>query len=141
MNFINTHILTKLGEGPSWHPKRESWLWLDIISNQVFELPFHAGDKKPSILQVPEYPSAIFPAGNDAALVLARTGIFKVNLDTAMVNSCVTINIPDNYRTNDAAIASDGRLWFGVMEIQPSGHTGESAKWAFLIFLSKTMLR
>ncbi|WP_428243092.1 SMP-30/gluconolactonase/LRE family protein [Gynuella sp.] len=115
-----------LGESPIWHPQRESWFWLDIIDQKLFELPFSENKTGKSIVrELPTIVSALAVISDTLLLMACEDCIAQYNLSTEEFEKLIELPLPDGFRTNDGSVGPDGKFWFGTMEKVPSGENGK----------------
>ena len=136
-DFIFDDTLCELGEAAVWIEARNSFVWLDILSQKLFEKSA-LESASASIHKLPYTASAILiPSGEADAVVLlvANNGVYELNLDTGTSFVKHSYVLPDTHRTNDAGLDPIGRIVFGVMEWEPSGLNG----WVSRINLDGTI--
>ena len=115
--------LCSLGEGPLWHPLRESLIWFDIMGKSLFERK--TVDTKARRLSFENYVSA---AGwiNETELLMASS-LDLVKLD---INSGDSIKVLDLEGDNNLTRSNDGRadpyggFWIGTMGIKSEKDIG-----------------
>lgn len=116
--------ICRLGEGSIWMESRQSFAWLDILSQQLFEKPL-IGPLATYKLNVTA--TAILPSTDVTAScvrLVAENGIYAMGLQSGDLSLLHSFTLPDTHRTNDAGIDPSGRIVFGVMECQPTGLRG-----------------
>lgn len=104
-----------LGEAPIWHNQRQSWLWLDIINKQLFELPHHDREQQPSVHRFSLMPSIIVEQPNGCVLVIAQYQMIELDLESGLQTLLCTLPVPEGFRTNDGGVCDNGLLWFSTM--------------------------
>jgi len=102
-----------LGEGPLWSPSEGFLWWIDIkraklhrynprtTNTRRYDLPLHA-----SAL-------ALLDGG---LLMIGDREVGRYDTATEDYERLLSLNEPENFRTNDGGIAPDGSFWFGVMD-------------------------
>lgn len=130
MNVFSTHRCV-LGEGPVWHPERQSLFWVDIHEYCVFEKAWNSDSTTYDNCWVfPYKPSALFCSSLNPAVVyvLTSAGLMSLDTDSGTARKEISLNLPKNFRTNDAGVSPDGCLWFGTMEEKPTLSNGSIFK-------------
>jgi len=117
----------ELGEGPLWHPERNSLFWLDILNRKLFEKSFES--KKLTADRswlLPEYTSAIAHDKNDDNILWMVTdkSFGKFDLSKSSYVPFLNLGLENSFRANDGGVSPDGTFWFGTMEWSPSGING-----------------
>ncbi|MDZ4690928.1 SMP-30/gluconolactonase/LRE family protein [Terricaulis sp.] len=104
-----------LGEGPLWDERLGVLYWVDIRSAQLYALDFSSGRVTHRPLNAPV--SAMGLTGSD--LLIAAAGRQVGVLDPIAGQFAPRLeferDLPAN-RSNDGAVLSDGRFWFGTMD-------------------------
>ena len=72
--------LCSLGEGPLWHPLRESLIWFDIMGKSLFERKIE--DTKARKLSFENYVSAAGWINENELLVATSSDLVKLNIDS-----------------------------------------------------------
>jgi len=105
-----------LGESPLWHAGRGSCFWIDIKGHQLFE--YHLDDGRCTQYQVEPYSSFIGQCTDDQFIIASQKGIFHYALNNGKKQLIADLGrMKNNYRCNDGAIDSQGRLWIGTMDM------------------------
>jgi L-arabinonolactonase len=123
-----SNVKSELGEGPLWHPNRESLFWLDILKQTLYEKAFHSIEADfDNSWQLPEISSALALDGesNNSILMVTNRCFGRLDLDTGEFCSLIALPIDDNMRANDGGVAPNGEFWFGTMEKKPTGNNGD----------------
>ena len=104
--------LCDLGEGPLWHPTRNSLIWFDINGGRLLE---RQGDT-PRYWQFegPVTAAGLLPGGD--LLIASHVALQRFNLDTGAseVVHPLEANLPKN-RSNDGRADGFGSFWIGTM--------------------------
>jgi L-arabinonolactonase len=117
----------QLGEGPMWHPERNSLFWLDILNRNLFEKSFEneglAADRS---WFLPEYTSVLAHDKNDKNILWMVTdkSFGKFDLKKHAYHPVLNLGLENSFRANDGGVSPKGTLWFGSMEWSPSGING-----------------
>ena len=116
MNIFD-RTLCKLGEGPIWHPLRESLIWFDILDKCLFERP-----KDSLVARKINFEVYVSAAGwvNQANLLVASSNeLLLVNLDTGNSRKLVSLESKNSLtRSNDGRADPFGGFWIGTMGIK-----------------------
>lgn len=101
-----------LGEGPLWHPKRNTLIWFDIINKTMFE----KADDHQRQWQFDEHVSAAGWIDSDSVLMASQIGLWRFDLTTGN-RDLVTPLEADNpvTRSNDGRADPWGGFWIGTM--------------------------
>jgi L-arabinonolactonase len=123
-----SNVKSELGEGPLWHPNRESLFWLDIIKQTLYEKAFDSIEADfDKSWQLPEISSALALDGesNNSILMVTNRCFGRLDLDTGEFCSLITLPIDEHMRANDGGVGPNGEFWFGTMEKKPTGNNGD----------------
>lgn len=108
----------ELGETPVWCPRSQSLLWVDILNHRLLRY-WPGQDRAIDIRPLPIFTSAVLLTDRaESFLVVSQQGIFVY--DYTHQTQKLICDYPDDSnqtRTNEAAIAPDGSLWFSTMEL------------------------
>ena len=118
---------SELGEGPLWHPARESLFWLDILKQTLYEKAFDSIEADfDKSWQLPEISSALALDGesNNSILMVTNLCFGRLDLDTGVFCSLISLPIDEHKRANDGGVGPNGEFWFGTMEKKPTGNNG-----------------
>lgn len=103
-----------LGEGPLWHPERNSCFWVDIEQGILFE--YHWISKKIKTWKFEGRLTMVCPSKPNCLILGLNSGIARFNLTTAKLEWLVNIEAEiEGNRLNDGKCDSKGRLWIGSM--------------------------
>ena len=112
-----------LGESPLWHPERKCCYWVDIEKGILFEYNW--------LLQTTrkwnfEGRVSLVREGKNSELLLAlNSSVARFDLKTEQVSPIIDIESPgSDFRCNDGACDSLGRLWIGTMQLQHKKDAG-----------------
>lgn len=107
---IFDHTICELGEGPMWHPRRQEFLWFDILGKTL--------RTRDTFWTFDEYVSAAGWIDDARILMATQTGLDIFNLDTG-ARDRVTDLEADNpvTRSNDGRADPFGGFWIGTMGI------------------------
>ncbi|MEP6068377.1 MAG: SMP-30/gluconolactonase/LRE family protein [Paracoccaceae bacterium] len=97
-----------LGEGPLWHPERQSLFWFDILNHQLMS--------KDQVWQFDEHVSAAGWLDQDHLLIASETALFQFNLETEAKTHVAALeaDMPIT-RSNDGRADPYGGFWIGTM--------------------------
>lgn len=115
----------ELAEGPLWHDKRGSLLWIDILKNRLLEKKLSTGEL--CVWELPETASSIAcdVSSTNAVWLVSEQNLVRFNLSNSTYEPVVSLPLQDNYRTNDGCVGPDGRYWFGTMLRSPEPAKGQ----------------
>jgi len=116
-----------LGEGPLWHTQRQSLFWVDIHNQWVYEKKIDSIEPNyDAQWRIPYIVTALFESSDKQNLyLLTNHSLGKLSLNNGHYTPLVKLNLNHKFRTNDAGIAPDGSIWFGIMQKQPTLTIGE----------------
>ena len=107
----------RLGEGPIWHPLRESLIWFDILGKCLFER--REVDLSAKRLSFDSYVSAGAWISHSELLVASSKELFIVDLDTGISRKLVNLESENSLtRSNDGRADPYGGFWIGTMSIK-----------------------
>lgn len=102
----------KLGEGPLWHPERETLFWFDILGHRLYE---HDGTTERHW----QFDRAVSAAGwvdRSRLLVASSRDLFLFDLDSGQETSVVALEADNPLtRSNDGRADPFGGFWIGTM--------------------------
>lgn len=122
-------ILTKhqfsLAEGPVWNADRNSVIWVDILANKVCEKKLFSSSI--SVWVLSETPSSLSVDAKNSNIVwiITERSLASLNLQSGELAFHIKLPFEDGYRSNDGAVSSDGRYWYGTMKRSPEQHCGK----------------
>jgi sugar lactone lactonase YvrE len=97
-----------LGEGPLWHPERQSLFWFDILEKRLY------GEGR--VRQFEEHVSAAGWVDHDTLLVASETQLFTYDLETSAQNHVAPLEANNSVtRSNDGRADPFGGFWIGSM--------------------------
>ena len=104
----------KLGEGPLWHPLRQSLFWFDIQNCLMLERSL--ADDQPRRFQFEEYVSAAGWVDRDTLLIASETALFRFNLTAHDRENMIALEEHNpTTRSNDGRADPYGGFWIGTM--------------------------
>lgn len=111
----------KLGEGPMWHPTRQSLFWFDILNCRLFE---RGADIKQD-WQFDEHVSAAGWVDHDTLLMASETALWRFDIATG-TRELLTPLEADNpvTRSNDGRADPWGGFWIGSMGLSAEAKAG-----------------
>lgn len=106
-----------LGEGPLWHPERQSLFWFDILNKQMF------GEGR--MRQFDEHVSAAGWVDHDTVLIASETELFTYDLETGGKAHVAPLEADNSTtRSNDGRADPFGGFWIGSMGKQAETGAG-----------------
>lgn len=97
-----------LGEGPLWHPERQSLFWFDILNKQMFG--------EGAIRQFDQHVSAAGWVDHDTLLIASETEFFTYHLETGAQKHVAPLEADNPVtRSNDGRADPYGGFWIGSM--------------------------
>ena len=115
--------LCELGEGPVWHPLRESLIWFDIMGKSLFERKI--GDTKPRRLSFENYVSAAGWINENEILMATSRDLVKLNINSGNFEKIVDLEADNPLtRSNDGRTDPYGGFWIGTMGIKSEKEIG-----------------
>jgi len=106
-----------LGEGPLWHPERETLYWFDILGKKLLTTGRH--------WQFDDYVSAAGWVDRDRMVMASQRALWVFNLETGQRDHLCDLEA-DNpaTRSNDGRADPQGGFWIGTMGIEAEVHAG-----------------
>lgn len=112
MIFDNT--ICSLGEGPLWHPLRQSLFWFDINQKQMFERS--PEDKAVRCRQFKESVSAAGWVSKSELLIASERALIHYDLEKDLGKEIVPLEADNAVtRSNDGRADPFGGFWIGTM--------------------------
>lgn len=116
MSIFDPTVCT-LGEGPLWHPERQSLFWFDIIEKRLY------GEGKAR--QFDEHVSAAGWIDHDTLMIASERQLFTYNLETGAQNHVAPLEADNPVtRSNDGRADPHGGFWIGSMGKQTERGAG-----------------
>jgi sugar lactone lactonase YvrE len=113
----------QLGEGPVWHPERNSFLWVDIEQQQLFE--WKPGQHDLESWPMPEHIGMVALMDGNNVLVALQSRLALFDLGTGELQDIVTLPTDHlNLRPNDGKCDAHGRLWLGILHVDAPPGSG-----------------
>lgn len=110
-----------LGEGPLWHPERQSFLWCDILSRRVLSRE----DGALRDWSFDRFVSCMGWVDREHVLVATETDLTILSLDTGATESLCALEADDPAtRSNDGRADPWGGFWIGTMGIDKERGAG-----------------
>lgn len=112
-----------LAESPLWHDQRNSILWVDIEGRTLYAHHLATGQTTASPL--PSRVGFIVPDHQGNLILGLQNGVAFYDLDREKLSwlKDVEKEMPEN-RCNDGKCDSEGRLWFGTMDVNAKTGAG-----------------
>lgn len=117
----------ELGEGPLWHPARNSLFWLDIAEQKLYEKQFDSPEPDfDSKWDLDEIGSAMAlnQANPDSLYIITDKSFGEFCLLRKHYTPIIQYNTNQLIRANDGSTSPDGCFWFGTMEKEPKNAAG-----------------
>jgi len=110
----------ELGEGPFWHPFRQSLFWFDIMGKRLY-----TKDVELKYWQFDEYVSAAAVIDENRLLIASQSQLFLFNLEAETQEKICDLEADNPVtRSNDGRVDTYGGLWIGTMGIQAEEKAG-----------------
>ncbi len=120
---IFDETLCILGEGPVWHPLRESLIWFDIIGKSLLERKIE--DTKARKLHFENYVSAAGWINENELLMATSRDLVKLNINSGKLIKVLDLEGDNNLtRSNDGRADPYGGFWIGTMGIKSEKDIG-----------------
>ena len=104
---IAADVRCELGEGPIWHPERQSLIWFDIYAQVLFEGDGKGGPIRALGFGEPVSAAALLDSAH--VVVAGASGLYKVNLETAERSLLAPLEADSPAtRTNDCRVGRAG---------------------------------
>ncbi|AMX04181.1 hypothetical protein A3224_10195 [Microbulbifer thermotolerans] len=115
-----------LGEGPLWHPQRETLYWVDILSRRLLG----KGPDGVQAWELGEMPTAIGWVDRERLLVACESGLNLFDVESGQKQLLCTLepDIPSN-RSNDGRADPWGGFWIGTMSKNGEAGCGNLYRW------------
>ncbi len=111
----------QLGEGPLWHPTRNSLIWFDILGRRMYE---RAGDKVRH-WQFDAYVSAAGWVDDTTVILASQTALSRFDLSSGQSDVLVPLEADKPVtRSNDGRADPYGGFWIGTMGIDGEADAG-----------------
>lgn len=109
------NIKASLGEGALWHPIKQEFWFVDILSQTINS--FNPETKKHTVWKSPERVGFVCPKKSGGFIAGLKSGLHDFDENTGEFKLIVKTD-PDysNNRLNDACVDGKGRLWCGSMD-------------------------
>jgi sugar lactone lactonase YvrE len=119
MNIFSSKIC-KLGEGPLWHPERQSFFWFDILGNTLYS----KGDIEEA-WEFDEYVSAAGWLDRDRLLLASESALWQFHIPTGEQEFVVGLESDNSAtRSNDGRADPQGGFWIGTMGKDHEAYAG-----------------
>ncbi len=106
----------ELGETPVWCQRTQSLLWVDILKQRL--LRYWPRTQTVEQRELPSLTSAaLLTEKQDTFLLVAQDGLALYDYPSASLTLLCPYPGTEGTRPNEAAIAPDGSLWFGTMDV------------------------
>lgn len=117
-----TPIRCALGEGPLWHPLRETLYWFDILHGRL-----HSAAQSWTF---PEMVSACAWVDETRLLIASETRLFLFDLDSGLETPlCALEDDKTTTRSNDGRADPQGGFWIGTMGKNAEPRAGAIWRW------------
>lgn len=116
-----------LGEGPLWHPDRQSLIWFDIVNRRMFERPLKGARRG---FDLPKMASAAGLVDGDRVLVATSEALVLMSLQDGRIEPLVALEADNPVtRSNDGRADPQGGFWIGTMGRDAEAEAG--AIWRY----------
>jgi len=116
-----------LGEGPLWHPDRQSLFWFDIVNRRLFERPL-IGDRREWTF--PDMVSAAGIVDPDRLIVASSRSLSLLDLRDGATEVLVPLEADNPVtRSNDGRADPQGGFWIGTMGL--NAEPGAGSIWRY----------
>jgi len=116
MSVFDETVCT-LGEGPLWHPERQSLFWFDILEKRLY------GEGR--MRQFDEHVSAAGWVDHDTLLIASETQLFTYHLETGAQDHVAPLEADNRVtRSNDGRADPFGGFWIGSMGKNAESYAG-----------------
>lgn len=114
----------ELGETPVWCQRTQSLLWVDILAQRV--LRYWPDTGQTEIHELPALTSAVLlTEKRNQFLLISVDGIHLYDYEHKSRQKLCDYPGAEGTRPNEAAVAPDGSLWFGTLDIKEEKDNGE----------------
>lgn len=105
-----------LGEGPCWHPGRNSCFWVDIENCKLYEYAWpHGGQVREWTFD--QRVTLVVIDMDDKLILGMEGGVMRFDPDTGERHWLADLEKEyDKHRSNDGGVDRKGRLWIGTMQ-------------------------
>ncbi|WP_459176402.1 SMP-30/gluconolactonase/LRE family protein [Ewingella americana] len=112
-----------LGETPVWCQRTQSLLWVDIVNLML--LRYWPSQQKTETRKLPALTSAVLlTASLNRFLLVSQDGLHLYDYAFSKTEKLCDYAGAEGTRPNEAAIAPDGSLWFGTMDLKEQQQIG-----------------
>lgn len=110
-------VPARLGEGPCWHPQRQTLWWIDILGPRFFEADLTGAP--PRVLESTQMIGAVVPTRSGGLVAALRDGIHRIDPDSgaATLWAAAPGHDPKDFRFNDGKVDPLGRFWAGTLAL------------------------
>ncbi|WP_461786564.1 SMP-30/gluconolactonase/LRE family protein [Prosthecobacter sp.] len=136
---IFSRVPARLGEGPLWHPQRQSLWWVDITGQKFFEAKLTG--EAPRTLDCAQMIGAVVATARGGLLAALHDGIHLVDPETGRTTPFASAPLHDakEFRFNDGKVDPRGRFWAGTMALD--FRRGQSRLYRFAGDRSATVMQ
>lgn len=119
--LVKEHFL--LAESPVWSVNRNSLLWVDIEGKTLNEFYWESGKWKQ--FSLPQRVGFLAEAGDEQVILGLQDELALFNLTSQELTFLQDVEKEkENQRCNDGKCDSQGRLWFGTMDLEAQPGAG-----------------
>ena len=116
-----------LGEGPLWHPDRQSLFWFDIVNRRLFERPLDGARREWTF---PDMVSAAGIVDSDRLIVASSRSLSLLDLRDGAAEALVPLEADNPVtRSNDGRADPQGGFWIGTMGL--NAEPGAGSIWRY----------
>ncbi|MBN9381209.1 MAG: SMP-30/gluconolactonase/LRE family protein [Chitinophagaceae bacterium] len=104
-----------LGEGPCWHPRRNSIFWVDIENRRLYEYNWPHGAYMRH-WTFPQRVTLVVIDKDDRLILGMEGGVMRFDPDTGDSHWLLDLEKEyEKHRCNDGGVDREGRLWVGTL--------------------------
>ena len=116
VRIIETGFRCRLGEGPTWIPRLNAMLWVDILGPKIHCLNLESGSVSSFSFAEP-IGWIVERAGRDDFLIGLKSGVAEFDMTTGSTKVLLELETDKpNNRLNDAKVDPAGTLWAGTKD-------------------------
>ena len=129
---LDAHAI--IAESPTWASAEQALYWVDIKASALYRFDPQSLESRSWSLPADIGAFALI-AGDKAALVALRTGLFRLDLQSGTLSTLAASPFdPMVHRFNEGACDSQGRFWVGTMfdPIDKPAHPEPASLWSYM---------
>lgn len=106
----------EIGEGITWLSESNLLLWVDIENGLLYQCDMTTNHVEE--VKFGERISTIAPIKDNDLIIAGQSRLIQYNTQTKEKSTIVELDLPPLFRPNDGKASPDGRLFFGVMNME-----------------------